>query len=70
MASDPALLSRRGRLNSWTYRYGPDDPRVVELRREVVADAITRHVRRELADVAPLTAEQRARIDAALDGTA
>jgi hypothetical protein len=65
MPSDPRLLRRRGKLISLIRWHGPDDPRVVALRREVAADAICRYIREVLGEV-QLTAEQRARVVAAL----
>jgi hypothetical protein len=66
MTVDPAVLSRRGRLNAMQRHHGPDDPRVVELRRETAADAIARYVRKVVDAAPPLTDEQRNRIAALL----
>lgn len=66
MTVDPAVLSRRGRLNAMQRHHGADDPRVIELRRETRAEALARHVAKVVDEAPPLTAEQRNRIAALL----
>ncbi|WP_300016875.1 hypothetical protein [Pseudonocardia sp.] len=67
MAVDPALLSRRQRLNALQRHRGATDPEVVELRCAVAADALARHVARVLATSPPLTPAQRRRVAELLD---
>jgi hypothetical protein len=66
MTADPAVFSRRNRLNAMQRHHGRDDPRVVEMRREVAADAIARYVRKVVDEAPPLTADQRDAIAALL----
>ncbi len=63
-ASSPR--SRSGRLNVMRRHHGSDDPRVVELHREVAADAIARYVARVVDAAPPLSDEQANRIAALL----
>lgn len=49
---------------------GPDDPRLIELRRDLRAAELEERIVRELADQTPLTREQRLRCAVLLVGAA
>jgi hypothetical protein len=62
----PASRHKRAQLARESQRLKPDNPKLVELRREFVAERIAENVARALADAPPLTPEQRDRIAAIL----
>ena len=59
--SEP-VAHERARIASLTRSRRPDDPDLIEARRNLRAIRIEEYVRRTLADAPPLTDQQRARI--------
>lgn len=65
-----STLSKRGRVAALTRSRNADDPELIEARRDLVAQSLEEHIRREVAKAPPLTDEQRDRIAAVLRGGA
>lgn len=64
-----ASKSGRGRVAALTRSRPPDDPELVEARRDLAAEVIAQHVAKVLAKAPPLTDQQRDRIAALLRGS-
>lgn len=56
----------RARVASLTRSRTPDDPELVDARRNLRAERLADHIRRQVDDWPPLTNEQRARLAALL----
>lgn len=59
-------LSQRGRVAALSRSRQPDDPELVEARRDLAVLSLEEHIRRVVAEAPPLTDEQRDRIAALL----
>lgn len=68
MSTDQARRHERARIASLTRSRQPDDPELVDARRNLAALRLEECVRKTVADAPPLTAEQRDRIAAILRG--
>jgi len=63
------IYHRRARLAALSKRRDPDDPAVIEARRDLAAESLAIHVERVIATAPPLTDSQRNRIAALLRPT-
>jgi hypothetical protein len=62
----PEVAHLRAREANLTGRYGRDDPRVVDARRDRATASLAEHIKRVVDDFPPLTGEQRDRLAALL----
>jgi len=60
----------RARIASLSRSRRPDDPDLVEARRDLAAERLASHVARVVAEAPPLTEQQRDRVAAILRGSA
>lgn len=60
--------AERARVASLTRSRTPDDPELVDARRNLRAERLAEHVRKVVAEAPPLSDEQRDRIAAILRG--
>jgi hypothetical protein len=65
-----AALRERGKIAALSRSRRPDDPELVEARRNLRAERLADHVRKVVAEAPSLTDEQRDRIAAILRGGA
>ena len=68
MALSKAATHERAKIASWSRYRDPDDPELEEARRNLRAERLADHVARVVDEAPPLTAEQRDRIAAILQG--
>lgn len=68
--SDPTWTHLRGRIAGLSRDRAPDDPELVEARRDLAATRLHAHVADVIAKAPELTTEQTARIVALLTGGA
>jgi hypothetical protein len=59
---------QRARVAALTRSRPPDDPELVEARRDLAAEGIAQHIAKVVAKAPPLTSAQRDRIAAILRG--
>lgn len=62
MALSPAAAHHRGKLAALSRSRTPDDPELLEARRDLRAERLADYVARIVAEAPPLTNEQRERI--------
>lgn len=70
MALSKAAAHQRAKLANLSRGRQPDDPEIIEARRNLRAEMLADHVANVVAQAPPLTAEQRDRIAAILRGGA
>jgi hypothetical protein len=61
-APSPATAQCRARVAGLSYRRDPNDPELVDARRELELSKLEDHVRRVLDAATPLSAEQRTKL--------
>jgi hypothetical protein len=66
MAVSPATAHHRGRVAALSRDRDPDDPDLIEARRDLRAEVLAEHVSRVIAAAPPLSDEQLSRIAALL----
>lgn len=57
-----SVTHQRARVASLTRSRTPDDPELLDARRELVTEQLEVHIARQVAKAPPLTAEQKARL--------
>lgn len=62
MPMSPQVTSLRNRHNVLRKFYDPDDPRVIEVRRQLKETVVAEYLQRQIAEAPPLTNEQRAKL--------
>jgi hypothetical protein len=62
MALSPAVTHERARIAALSRDRQPDDPKLVEARRNLHAARLKQHIEKTLAAAPPLTDEQRCRL--------
>jgi hypothetical protein len=62
MALSPAVAHERARIAALSRDRQPDDPKIVEARRNLHAARLEGHIEKTLAAAPPLTDEQRCRL--------
>ena len=68
MSLAPAVAHHRARTAALSRSRNPDDPELIEARRNLRAESLAEHVERALSDAPPLTDAQRHRIARLLIG--
>jgi len=66
MALTPAAAHHRARIGALSRDRKPDDPELLEARRQLRAERLAEHVKRVVAQLPPLTDEECQRIAALL----
>lgn len=57
-----SVTHNRARVAALTRSRTPDDPELLDARRELVTEQLEAHIARQVAKAPPLTAEQKARL--------
>ena len=63
------MTDLRSRVAALSRHRDANDPVLIEAKRELVTDTLSRHIEKVVADAPPLTDAQRERIAAALGGS-